>query len=52
MNGVDIAVIVVVSVAALGVIGYFIYRKLKGKNIGCDCGNCAGCSLCNKKKKD
>ena len=50
MGAVDIAVIVIVSVAALGIIGYFIFRKLKGKSIGCDCG-CQGCTLCNKKNK-
>ena len=48
MNAVDIAVIVIVSVAVLGVIGYIIYRKLKHKGIGCDCGcsSCSGCTAC------
>lgn len=53
MNGIDIAVIVIVSVAVLGVIGWFIYRKVKHKSIGCDCGcGCNGCTLCDKGKKE
>ena len=50
MNGVDIAVIVIVSVAVVGVIGWFIYRKIKHKGIGCDCGcnSCPHCDKCNK----
>ena len=50
MNPVDIAVIVIVSVAVLGVISWFIYRKIKHKGIGCDCGcsSCSGCTACGK----
>lgn len=50
MNGVDIAVIVFVCVAAAAVVGWFVYRKLKGKKIGCDCdcSSCGGCTLCHK----
>lgn len=51
MNGVDIAVIVIVCVAAACVIGWFIYRKVKHKSIGCDCG-CNGCTMCDKCKKE
>ena len=52
MGPVDIAVIVIVSVAVLGVIGWFVYRKLKHKSVGCDCGcGCNGCTLCNKGKE-
>ncbi len=51
MNGVDIAVIVIVCVAVAGVIGWFIYRKVKHKSIGCDCG-CNGCTMCDKCKKE
>ena len=54
MNGIDIAVIVIVSVAVLAVAGWIIYRKVKHKNIGCDCGcgSCNGCSACNKEHKE
>lgn len=54
MNPVDIAVIVVVSVAAAGVVAYLIYRKLKRKGGCCDCGeSCGGsCPYCNGKKED
>ena len=53
MNGLDIAIIVMVSVAVAGVFGWLIYRKIKYKNVGCDCGcgNCGGCSSCGKKHK-
>lgn len=54
MNGIDIAVIVIVSVAVLGVIGWLVYKKVKHKSIGCDCGcgcGCNGCTLCDKGKK-
>lgn len=50
MNGVDIAVIVIVSVAFVAAVGSIIYRKVKHKGGGCgDCGcGCEGCSLhCN-----
>ena len=54
MNAIDIAVIVVVGIAVLGVAGWFIYRKIKHKNIGCDCGcgGCNGCTACNHDKQD
>ena len=49
MNGLDIAIIVIVSVAVAGVFGWIVYRKVKHKNVGCDCGcgSCSGCSACN-----
>ena len=51
MNGVDIAVIVIVCVAVAVVAGWFIYRKLRHKSIGCDCGcNCEGCTHCHKEE--
>ena len=51
MTGVDIAVIVLVSVAFLSAVGVIIYRKLKHKG-GCDCGcsSCPHCSDCNGKE--
>ncbi|HBN13078.1 MAG TPA: FeoB-associated Cys-rich membrane protein [Clostridiales bacterium] len=53
MNGIDIAVIVIVSVAVLGVIGWLVYKKVKHKSIGCDCGyGCNGCTMCDKGKKE
>ena len=50
MNPVDITVIVIVSVAVVAVVGWIIYRKVKHKSVGCDCG-CNGCTLCGKGKK-
>jgi len=52
MGACDIIVIVFVSVAFLGVVGYLAWRKAKGKG-GCDCG-CEGCPhACNcGKNKD
>ena len=50
MNGFDVAVIVFLSVAVAGVIGWLIYAKVKGKG-GCDCG-CSGCTACDKCKKE
>ena len=41
MGAIEIAVIVVVSVAFAVATGYIIYRKVKHKG-GCDCG-CEGC---------
>lgn len=49
MNAVDIAVIVVVSLAVLGVVGWIIYRKVKGKKVCCDC-DCSSCKGCGEKK--
>ena len=47
MGPIDIAVIVIVSVAVAGVVGWLIYRKVKHKG-GCDCGcsSCANCPAC------
>lgn len=53
MGAFDIAVIVLVSVAFLGAVGYLIWRKAKGKG-GCDCG-CSGCPYacnCGKRKDE
>ena len=55
MGAVDIAVIVVVSVAVLGALGNIIYRKIKHKGACCDCGcgcGCDGCTGCKPDKKD
>ena len=51
MNGFDVAVIVVISVAVVAVIGWLIYRKVKGKGGCCDCG-CKGCTACDQGKKE
>lgn len=45
MNGIDIAVIVCVSVLAVALAAYFIVRKVKRKNGGC-CGCCSECGMC------
>ena len=50
MTPIDIAVIVIVGVAVIGVAAYLIYRKVKGKGGCCDCG-CDGCTACDKGKK-
>ena len=52
MGSFDIAVVVILSVAVLAVIGTIIYKKVKHKDGGCDCG-CGGCSSCGRdcKKK-
>lgn len=49
MTAIDIAVIVVVSVAFAAAVGFMIYRKIKHKG-GCDCGcsDCCHCSRCGK----
>ncbi len=49
MNGFDIAVVVVISVAVAAVVGWLIYKKIKGKGGCCDCG-CSGCTACDKCK--
>ncbi len=53
MNGLDIAIIVIVSVAVAGILCWLIYRKIKHGKSGCDCGcgNCCDCASCNKNHK-
>lgn len=56
MNAIDIAVIIIVSLAFVSAVGYLIYRKIKRKGSGCcdcggSCGSCDGCSHCNAKDK-
>ena len=51
MGAFDIAVIVIISVAVVGVFGWLIYRKVKGRGGCCDCG-CSGCTACDKCKKE
>ena len=51
MNGLDIAIVVLVSVAVVSVIGLLIYRKVKHKGGCADCG-CCGCTACNKCDKE
>lgn len=50
MNGVDIAIIVVVCAAFAAAVGFLIYRKVKHKGGCCDCG-CEHCSGNCKDKK-
>ena len=52
MSGIDIAVIVIVSVAVLAVAAVLIYRKIKHKGGCCDCGckTCPHCDKCSTKK--
>lgn len=49
MSGIDIAIIVVVSVLFVAALGYIIYRKLKHKGC-CDCADCASCGACKNAK--
>ncbi|MDE5943843.1 MAG: FeoB-associated Cys-rich membrane protein [Clostridia bacterium] len=49
MNGWDIAILIVVCLAVAAVVGWLIYRKVKHKGGGCDCG-CGGCTACDKCK--
>ena len=53
MGAFDIVVIVLVSVAFLGAVGYLIWRKAKGKG-GCDCGcsSCPHACSCAKRKDE
>ncbi len=53
MSPLDIAVIVIVCVAFVGVAGWLIYRKVKHKGgcTGCDCGCAANCPHCKEKDK-
>lgn len=47
MNGVDIAVIVIVCVAVAAALGYLVYRKVKHRGGCCsDCSDCSECSGC------
>lgn len=47
MSPFDIVIIVAVSVAFVAVVGVLIYKKVKRKGGGCDCG-CEGCPhACN-----
>lgn len=56
MGPVDIAVIVIVGVAVLGVVAHLIYRKVKGKGGCCDCSDCSSCGgfcpHCHPKQDD
>ncbi len=52
MNGVDIAVIVIVCVAFAAAVGRLIYRKVKHKGGCCDCGSCNGCTACKSAQPD
>ncbi len=53
MNGIDIAIIVIVVAVTATVVGYLVRRKIKGKPFdpGCDCckGDCACCGKCAEK---
>ncbi len=49
MKPIDIAIIVVVAALFAAALGYIIYRKLKHKG-GCDCGDCASCGACDKRR--
>ena len=48
MGAVDIAVIVLVSVAVVAAVGVIIWRKVKHKG-GCGCDGCSACDKCKDK---
>lgn len=50
----DIVVLIVISVAVLGVAAGVIYRKVTKKGGCCDCGcsSCPSCSACRAAQKD
>ena len=51
MGALEIILIVVCSVAVIGVIAAAIYKKVKGISCGCDCG-CANCPhACPSRRK-
>lgn len=51
MNGLDIAIIVIVCVAFVAAAGFTIYKKIKRKGGCCDCCDCGGgCGDCGKCK--
>lgn len=50
MGPVEIIIIVAVSVAVLGVVGWMIYKKVTGKGGGCGCG-CESCPHAKNCKK-
>ena len=52
MSPLDIAIIVIVSVAVVGVIFWLVYRKIKHKGGCCDCSSCNGSCPCCDNKKD
>lgn len=49
MNPVDIAVVVIVSIAVVAVAGLLIYRKVKHKGGCCGCNGCIMCDKCKHK---
>ena len=53
MSPFDIVVIVLVSVAVVGVVASIIYRRVKhkGSSCGCGCEGCTSCKACDKKEK-
>ena len=55
MGTVEIIIVVIVALLVAAVLGYLIYKKVKGESVGCDCGSCSGCprcSSCKPKDKD
>ena len=52
MGTVEIIIVVVVAVLVAAVLGYLIYKKVKGQSVGCDCGSCGGCPHCNACKPE
>jgi len=45
MEPIDIVIIVVLSIAVIGIVAYLIKKKMKGES-GCGCG-CSGCPHAN-----
>lgn len=47
MGPFEIITIVVVGLAVLAILARFIYKKVRGESLGCDCGDCSACGHCN-----
>ena len=49
MGPLEIVIVIAVGAAFLAALGVIIYKKVKHKGSGCDCG-CSGCSACRQNK--
>lgn len=47
MKPIDVIIIVVLALIVGGILAWIIVNKIKGKNIGCDCGGKGGCASCS-----
>lgn len=54
MNAFDIIIVAVIALSVVAVLGFGIYKKVKGKGGCCDCGcsSCGACHACDKCKNE